>query len=394
MKNIILLLWDNIRFDHTCLSSYERETTPFLRTLLPNSIVFTQAIATGFWSIPSIFSIFTGKEPWEHNLTMETCLGAHGCGKNPNRMLTEDLKDLGYTTWGFVDTNWFGPNIGFKKGFRVLHEHARRGRADMRGMVKDVQRIFSPRKEPNSPFFLYLNPLDAAAPYPSPADMRQWTKKGRDQQSTYVSRYFVEGWYRGWTDTNYQWLRDRYDDAILDLDRVTGELWDWLLKEGHLDNTIVFIASDHGEFFGEHNFYHHTAGLYDAVLRVPLVIWPSSERQLISDQFSMRHLHTLIMQVAKGNTLDPVSLTSEHLVIRSPVPQRIINDFRKLRADYDHSHLFSAKDSIRTTTWKVIKNSRVDDELYDLAIDPQETKNIFHPDDPRVREAEAILGEI
>lgn len=397
MKNIIFLVWDDVRVDRTCISTYERETTPFLRSLMPNSIVFTQAVAHGFWSVPSVFSMFTGKHPRDHNMTMEFTRHGHRNCPNTNKMLTEDLKELGYSTWGYVGCNWFGRGMGFHKGFDLHWEYNPKGRPDMREMVEEIQRSFTPGKGPHdSPFFLYLNPIDAVAPYHTPSRHRKWTPKGRyDEVSTYVDRYFVEGADKAWGERQYRQLRDRYDDAILDLDRVTGQFWRWLQQEGHLDNTIVVIASDHGEYLGEHSLFHHTAALYDTVLRVPLLIWlgPKTQGKTVNGQLETRHLHTLILQAAKGEELRPELLMSEFAITCSPVPTQIITACRKLRANYDHPQLFSAKACVRTKEWKYIVNSRAGCELYDLTKDPEEKHNIFTPSDPRVKVAISKLKE-
>ena len=115
MKNIIFLIWDNVRADHTCILNYGRETTPFLRSLIPNSIVLTQAVTHGFWSVPSVFSMFTGKYPREHNMTMEFTKYHHRNCPNPHRMLAEDLKELGYSTWGYEVVIGLGVGQGFTK---------------------------------------------------------------------------------------------------------------------------------------------------------------------------------------------------------------------------------------------------------------------------------------
>ena len=39
-----------------------------------------------------------------------------------------------------------------------------------------------------------------------------------------------------------------------------------------LDRTIVVVTSDHGEGLGDHGVHGHTAGLYDMLIRVPLIV--------------------------------------------------------------------------------------------------------------------------
>lgn len=67
-------------------------------------------------------------------------------------------------------------------------------------------------------------------------------------------------------------LRQKYDEFISDVDDNFGRLIDSLEDSGILDNTFVFILSDHGELFerGEHG--HLTPLMYDSVLHVPLLV--------------------------------------------------------------------------------------------------------------------------
>jgi hypothetical protein len=45
------------------------------------------------------------------------------------------------------------------------------------------------------------------------------------------------------------WMRDFYDDAILDADRAIGEIIAQLRKRGTLDRTVIVIYSDHTQGF-------------------------------------------------------------------------------------------------------------------------------------------------
>jgi hypothetical protein len=63
-----------------------------------------------------------------------------------------------------------------------------------------------------------------------------------------------------------------YEGAIAGLDGAVADLMRDLRARGMLENTIVVIASDHGEEFGEHGLYNHGNSLYMRSLHVPLVM--------------------------------------------------------------------------------------------------------------------------
>jgi arylsulfatase A-like enzyme len=66
---------------------------------------------------------------------------------------------------------------------------------------------------------------------------------------------------------------DRYDAEIAHNDRSIELLIGKLKETGMLDDTVVVIASDHGEEFWEHGFGAHGHSLYSELIRAALLIW-------------------------------------------------------------------------------------------------------------------------
>lgn len=382
--NVVLIIWDAVRADHTFLLNYHRDTTPFLKSLASESYLFPHAITQGYWSLPSITSIFTGKYPSQHQVTMQNAYENRTCPMHKhNKMVTENLKELGYSTWGFVDDDWLNPQTGFTRGFDFYKSYpAPCGLGRGIKVVEDIKSTFKPEK----PFFLFVNLLDTHNPYTVPGEFQIWAKARNI--NTDVNRIFVGGAVNDWGETEWGQLRDRYDEGILYEDYVTGELWKWLNSQGYLDDTIFIVLGDHGEYLGEHNLYHHTCAFYDELLRVMLVIWcPSQPGPVwIGGQFETRRIYDLILGIAQRNQLE---ITTNHFALSEcPTPKNIMAVFRLVKADYDNPHLFSAKLCVRTKEWKLIMNSRVGDELYDLVNDPKETTNLYINDNTKeIRES-------
>jgi len=75
---------------------------------------------------------------------------------------------------------------------------------------------------------------------------------------------------------------DRYDEEIGVANRELMRLLNAI--EGVASDTLVIVAGDHGEAFGEHGEFSHSIFIYDTTLRVPLAmrgpgIGPSGERR-------------------------------------------------------------------------------------------------------------------
>ncbi len=97
------------------------------------------------------------------------------------------------------------------------------------------------------PFFAFLNYFDAHGPYDPPAPFR--------------ARFAAE-----------PTPEDRYDGGIAYMDHEIARLLDALRRRGVLDNTIVVVASDHGELFGEWGQKGHGNNVYVPLLHVPLLV--------------------------------------------------------------------------------------------------------------------------
>jgi len=67
---------------------------------------------------------------------------------------------------------------------------------------------------------------------------------------------------------------DVYDNSIHFVDRVIGFLLAELDERGLRDRTLVVVAADHGEAFGEHGREGHARDIYGEVTEVPFIVSP------------------------------------------------------------------------------------------------------------------------
>jgi arylsulfatase A-like enzyme len=339
--NVLFIVLDTVRADHLSLYGYRRPTTPVLERLAKWGIRFDAARAPAPWTLPSHASFFTGRLPHELGVEWLTPL------RSNFPMLAEYLGFHGYATAGFVaNTGYCSYDTGLDRGFiqyedyilkkldffrtSILVETTVRSvlladqRTDVRpvhatgefvrrwfyaGDRKDagsINRSFldwlARRPESRRPFFVFLNYLDAHAPYKLPKEAQP--RFGRKPQTDDELRVIYDRWNlidKLTLPGHFLTLaRDSYDNGLVYLDERLGTLFDELQRRGVLEQTLVIITSDHGEGMGEHDLFDHGQSLYSTEINVPLLIIPPANRRIervVRDVVSLRDLPATVVDL-------------------------------------------------------------------------------------------------
>ena len=276
--NVIFVLVDTLRADHTSLYGYERPTTPFLEELGAESAVFERARAQAGCTFPSVNSILTSRYPFDFYRKGFTDMGI------PEEFpsMAEILKDHGYTTAAIsaspivrATPSDHNPSAGFGRGFDVFDEECLWESADC---VND--RALEYLRETDEPFFLYLHYMDPHDPYRPPEDHER--RFGvQDTGRTFIDAgnpnpiaemLYDDGPTVDFSESEFQHLVDLYDDEIRYFDTMLRQLVTSLRDAGTLQRSILILTSDHGEEFLEHGQVKHCRGIWDTLTRVPLIM--------------------------------------------------------------------------------------------------------------------------
>jgi arylsulfatase A-like enzyme len=167
----------------------------------------------------------------------------------------EIFKDAGFRTAGIWRNGWVEGYFGFGQGFdlytRPAHHSQTTGQfranptltvggtdLDVVDSAAEFLRVYGHER-----WFLYLHMMDV-----------------HEYMYTAESARF---------GSNYA---DVYDNAVLHVNQVLAELFSTLYHGGYLDHTLLIIASDHGEAFGERGSEGHARNVYPEVTEVPLII--------------------------------------------------------------------------------------------------------------------------
>jgi arylsulfatase A-like enzyme len=336
-RNVLLIIWDTVRSSSLGIYGNTLPTTPVLARLAERGTTFDWAFATAPWTLPSHASMFTGRFPHDLSADLKSPLDA----QYPT--LAERLTSAGFVTAGFASNGFYAnKENGLARGFLHYEDYVVSpgeifvATAFGRALIKDnrLRRIVGYYemvggrsaddisssflswldRRPNRPFFAFLNYFDAHEPYLPPEPWRSrfgsqtvrklWLlNQDRVRVTTIPARASS-------TPAEHAAETAAYEGAIAYLDNRLGLLIDSLGRRGLLDNTVIIVASDHGEHEGEHpGTFGHAATLYTQETRVPLIIIepkaPGQGRR-VTEPVSLRDLAATVLDVAHASTATPL----------------------------------------------------------------------------------------
>jgi arylsulfatase A-like enzyme len=112
--------------------------------------------------------------------------------------------------------------------------------------------------------------------------------------------YEIPEKYNKWTET----FSDSYDNAVRYQDELIKLFFENLKAQGLMDNTIVFITSDHGESLMEHRTIGHVESNYTEAISVPLITYiPKGILNKTETKNLKKNLHQLTSNIDIAPTL-------------------------------------------------------------------------------------------
>ena len=116
--NVLLIVMDTVHADHLAVYGYERDTTPNLRDLARDSMVYTNAISASDITLTSHASLFTGMYPSWHGAYCDPQNAAYGRAiSNAYPTVAELLHSGGYQTTGVAANLYLRADFGLERGF-------------------------------------------------------------------------------------------------------------------------------------------------------------------------------------------------------------------------------------------------------------------------------------
>ncbi|MFD7184285.1 sulfatase-like hydrolase/transferase [Streptomyces sp. NPDC059904] len=153
--------------------------------------------------------------------------------------------------------------------------------------------------------------------------------------------------------------------------------------EAHAPEALLVYTSDHGDMLASHRLYAKGPAMYDEIARVPLLmrmpgaasggVAPHPVSHIDIAPTVLEHMGMDVPALMPGKSLLPVLAE----------PARRVNDevfveFGRYEVDHDGFGGFQPMRGVFDGRFKLVVNLLSDDELYDLADDPGELRNLLH----------------
>jgi choline-sulfatase len=385
--NVLLITLDTTRADRMGFLGSARGLTPALDALARTSAVFTRAYTQSPITTVSHATILTGAYPPAHHVND---FGAPLPAAVP--YLPDLFRQHGYKTAAFVGSLILDPRAGtapgFDRGFDVYDAGFRLRQPgedryqtlERRGDEVAVRALRWLVAAP-SPFFLWVHLYDPHDPYDPPADLKR------------------------------RFASEPYDGEIGSVDRIVHRILAGL-PAGAERNTCIVIAADHGEALGDHGESTHGVFLYEATMHVPLLVRLPERRSggaRVEGRVRLVDVAPTVLEVAglpvpavmQGESLVPLLDAGAGSGRRGATAGGQSGGARGGGAVTAERPVYSETEYPRRAFgWSPLASWRAERflfskaprrELYDLEVDPAQTKNLA---DTRARVADGMDAEL
>ncbi len=434
IRKVVMIMSDSFRRD--CLPGIGKKWvhTPVLDAFAQKAVTFNKAYAGSFPTVPNRADIMTGRwayqfMAWEplprHLPTMAETLSSAGC-------ITQSIQDTpvtinnafnfdrGFQGWQWIrgqdsDNNRsdYTGNVQLlpctptklRQGSRLerrhwLNQHFRRNERDTlvaQTMSSAVDWLEANYK--HDEFFLYVDTFDPHEPWDAPEYyLRLYEQEYHGDEVTYPNY---------WRTSRYKpeeviHARNLYRAEVTLVDHWLGDVLRKIDTLGIADETAIILTSDHGFYFGEHNYLgkwgeeNDPIPIYDEVGGIVMMVYLPGKQYKHGGQCDalvqpVDFLPTIFdlmgkdkPQWAQGHSMVPLLKTRggvNALHEMTGTSTRLIDSSIKV-----HTAMQGGFVSITDGEWTLMygQGGVLPSELYHTAADPKQLKNVIRKNAPVV----------
>ena len=240
-QNVLLITIDTLRAD--ALGSYGgRAATPNLDRLAQGGLRFTFAHAHAVVTLASHASILTGRYPFEHGVRDNAGYRLDDRADT----LAEMARRSGLVTGAFVGAFPLDRQFGLGQGFDVYSDVG--GRAVAQGDFAFTER----RAEEVV------------------GEARAWIEKQGSRWFAWVHVFDPHASYAPPAPFDARYIGDPYAGEVAYTDHALGPLLESVRRSAR--PTTIVVTADHGEGLGDHGETTHGTLAYESTLKVPLIL--------------------------------------------------------------------------------------------------------------------------
>ena len=362
LDSLLLVTVDTLRADH--LGCYDVATpvpTPHIDALAAEGLLARRAWTTVPITAPSHATILSGLGPL-----------AHGVRNNYRYRLPAEVPTLasilageGRRTAAFIASYTASRDFGLDQGFELFDDDLGidaqgRPRSQRPGNEVVDRALRWIEGHGSEPFFVWVHLFDPHSPYEAPEHYRK-----THADSPYAAEV-------AFTDTQ------------------VGRLLDALAASPAAPHTVTALVADHGESLGEHGEEEHGMLLYEATIHVPLLIRAPGRiapGTVIDGGVSTTDLAPTLLALLGVHS--EAEFEGRDLLANPPAEDRLLYT----ESIYAHEELgWSPLYGLRQGDAVYIAAPR--EELYDLAGDPAQRRNLAGERPEQVARMRAALEDL
>jgi arylsulfatase A-like enzyme/predicted Zn-dependent protease len=350
--NVILITVDTLRADKIGTYGNAFVKTPTMDAFAAGGIRYENCISQTPLTLPSHTTILTGTQPIFHGVR------DNGGFVVPSELVTmaEAFKVKGYDTAAFVAAYVLDSKWGLNQGFDTYFDKFDLSRYE-KISLGEVQRPASEvidealgwlEKKKDGKFFAWIHLYDPHTPYAPPEPFKS------------------------------QYSQNPYLGEVAYTDSQLARLWDFLDRNGLRDNLFLVFTADHGESLGEHRESTHGFFVYQAAIRVPLIIaTPFPELRGVTSAATVGLVDVMPTVLEMAGIPVPAEVQGRSLVPSFFAPGAAADRLAYSETFYPRYHYgWSDLRSVQDGRFKLILAPVP--ELYDLDRDPGEENNLVY----------------
>lgn len=377
--NVLLILIESLRADTLTPLGGARVVMPNLEALAADSLLLARGYAQAThsnYADPTVLSA-------QHPLRSPRYQQYPSEIPYPHVVLWDLLQPLGYSTaiissqnehWGGMLNFLKTPALGYlfhaetfhnnyapaDEGFAKWSERFKRsGKVDDADTVNEVIRF---TRESSKPFVIYSNLQNSHFPYRFP-------EPGQFQPSDVGSSYT----FANFPPDEVPTVKNRYHNALHFIDEQLGRLFSALRDANLWDDTIIVVSGDTGQAFLEHGFAGHGRTPYEELVHIPIIVHAPGLEPQVSQRVSQQA--DIVPTVLSLLGLPPHPAFQGTSALLGEAPEHPIFTIVQVPAQREIA--------VVEGSFKLIADGDTKRELYDLASDPKEKRNLWGQDRQR-----------